>query len=249
MKRTAILIEASNVSGQKDLPGARIDIENWKNYLKSDLAGAWTENEIQILRKPLSSQVADAITQAASGYTFVAFSGHGAEGSVALNDYNTNCAISNLRPKGKKGCLIIDSCRGVEEATSTSAKIAAANESLQNFSASDLDYLIISNRAKEVTSRNPHLAAFVAALNHANEGIVEMLSCSKGQSAGENPRAGGYYTSLLMAGAKNWESIQYQANIYSTRDAHDYAARKLPKQQTPEYKPSHLAFPFAISVT
>ena len=48
MNRKAILIEASDVRGLKDLPGARVDIKNWKGYLKSLLGGTWTDTEIKV---------------------------------------------------------------------------------------------------------------------------------------------------------------------------------------------------------
>lgn len=73
-----------------------------------------------------------------------------------------------------------------------------------------------------------------------------MLACSKGQGAGENPSAGGYYTSLLMQSAIDWNGQRSAYQIHSTKEAHDYAARFLPPQQTPEYSPLSLAFPFAV---
>ena len=73
-----------------------------------------------------------------------------------------------------------------------------------------------------------------------------MLACSKGEAASENPSAGGYYTSLLLQSAQVWEGHEISPATHSTKDAHDYAARKLPSQQNPEYSPSWLVFPFAV---
>ena len=78
-------------------------------------------------------------------------------------------------------------------------------------------------------------------------GVVEMLACAKGQAADEDPSAGGYYTSLLMQSAELWDQRTIQPSTHSTKDAHDYAAAKLPSQQTPEYSPSWIDFPFAVS--
>jgi len=75
-----------------------------------------------------------------------------------------------------------------------------------------------------------------------------MLACAKGQTAGENPSAGGYYTSLLMQSAELWDKRSTHAGTHSTKDAHDYAVTKLPSQQTPEYSPTSLAFPFAVRI-
>ena len=80
-------------------------------------------------------------------------------------------------------------------------------------------------------------------------GVVQMLACAKGQGAEEDPEAGGYYTSLLMAGAELWDNRATVITTYSTREAHDYAAENLSSQQTPEYSPSWVAYPFAAKYT
>ena len=81
MKRRAILIESSNVTGHDDLPGARVDVTNWRNFLKSDLGGAWEDSEIVTLRKPASQEVDLQLNAGADGYCLVAYSGHGKDGS------------------------------------------------------------------------------------------------------------------------------------------------------------------------
>ena len=46
MKRHALLI------ANADAAGAQNDINNWKKFLRSGVAGAWHENEIQVLANP-----------------------------------------------------------------------------------------------------------------------------------------------------------------------------------------------------
>ena len=116
MNRKAVLIESSNVSGQTDLPGARADVANWDEFLRSDLGGAWTHSEICILRKPFSSDLDRELKVASDYYCFVAFSGHGCEGSIVLNEHFTSYPISALVPKCDRATLILDSCRGFEDA-------------------------------------------------------------------------------------------------------------------------------------
>lgn len=146
MKRKAVLIESSDVKGQTDLPGARVDIDNWKLFLESDLGGAWREAEIVVLRKPFSSDVTSAVNVAADVYCFVAFSGHGCEGSVVLNDHNDNCSVSVLKPTGNRGTLIIDSCRGEGKGR----KLAFANQSdkMISFNAAIGDTMACTKRRK-----------------------------------------------------------------------------------------------------
>lgn len=260
MKRKAILIESSNVSGHTDLPGARVDIENWNDFLKSKLGGDWDDSEIVILRKPASSDVDAQLNVEADCYCFVAYSGHGSDGSVLLNEHweKTGYSTSKLKPRSSKGTLIIDSCRGLTEAArySQTTSIALANttgravalnasmgRSVVFASSGEISEHAILNRLGRVST---HRQQWEASLKGTSIGLVEMLSCSKGQAAGENPKAGGYYTSLLLQSADLWQ-LTAPTGIHTTKQAHDYAVSKLPPQQTPEYRPTYLSFPFAVN--
>jgi len=255
MKRKAILIESSNVPGENDLPGARIDIENWVTFLKSDLGGAWSGSEITVLRKPFSKEVKEALDAASDAYCFVAFSGHGRDGSVVLNEHYTAFPIIDLKPKGERGTLIVDSCRGSQDAErfyfGGSTVISVANEAIGesaalNASQGGITTFSRQNVVKKSSELNYHLFHWMNEMQNSSKGIVQMLSCAKGQAAGENPRSGGHYTSLLMKSADVWNRVYSGSKIHSTKDAHDYAAKLLPAQQTPEYSPSYLKFPFAV---
>ena len=258
MTRKAILIESSNVKDHTDLPGARIDVQNWKSYLKSDVGGAWSDSEIVTLSKPWSSDVEAALKAASDCYCFVAFSGHGCNGSVVLNDHNDSFLISSFKPKTNRATLIVDACRGVADALALLAnlKVAMANESIIKAVAVEAlqgRSTVFCNAAEGyVTNRvlrtTNHRSQWDTALSTTSSGTVEMLACAKGQAASENPSAGGYYTSLLMQSAELWDKRTGRASTHSTKDAHDYAASKLPNQQTPEYAPSWLAFPFAVKI-
>lgn len=262
MKRKAILIESSNVAGQTELPGARVDVENWKNFLRSDLGGAWNDSEIITLHKPVSLELAQYLKTDADCYCFVAFSGHGCDGHVVLNEswVNEGFPIISLRPKGNKGTLIVDSCRGLSEAINFSfdAKMAFSNSSGHAValnarrgqptifaSSQELNERVLLNRAGAVIKPRQK---WEEALNTSSNGIVEMLACSKGEGAGEDPSAGGYYTSLLLQSADIWQESGTTTTIHSTKDAHDYAANKLAVQQKPEYNPPWLKYPFAVKV-
>lgn len=189
-------------------------------------------------------------------YCFVAFSGHGSNGSVVLNDVLDGYAISSLKPKTNRGTLIVDACRGVADPVALLAnlKVAMANESITKGVALEAlqgRSMVFASAADEyvlnrLTRTSNHRSRWDTALTATSRGVIEMLACAKGQGAGENPSAGGYYTSLLMQSAEVWAKRTTQASTHSTKDAHDYAATKLPAQQTPEYSPSWLAFPFAI---
>ena len=259
MKRKAILIESSNVLGENDLPGARIDIENWVRFLSSRIGGAWETDEIVILRKPSLSQLDYALKQASERYCFLAFSGHGADGVVALNDFSKQVPVSLLRPHGKKGVALIDSCRGKTETTKLDFGIQKHADTLNEAVANSVTLSAKEGRATNFSEKGAHTnelvelvygrIRFKAELEKADAGIVSMLSCSSGEAAGESRTAGGYYTSALLGAAVSFHTVTKGEGFFSTKEAHDYAVRIMPKQQNPEYSPANRWFPFAIKVS
>ncbi|MBL9186759.1 MAG: caspase family protein [Opitutaceae bacterium] len=252
MKRKAVLIESSNVSGQKDLPGARVDVANWRNFLTSPLGGAWADNEIVVLHKPFSSDVEAAVKVDSDCYCFVTFSGHGEDGSVVLNEHRDDFPVSKLRPTGERGVVVVDSCRGVSSVRYNFSNKAAALANIAEGTMVTLNASLgrasqfeqaIANRAYVGNQRE---STWASGFSSYYKGVVEMLACAKGQGAEEDPTAGGYYTSLLLASADVWNKTKTGSKIYSTKEAHDYAASLLSPQQTPEYSPTWLAYPFAV---
>lgn len=258
MKRKAILIDASDVKGESDLPGARVDIDNWNKFLLSSLGGSWGAAEIVSLHKPLIGDLAKLLEANSDAYCFVAFSGHGSEGAVALNDYNKNCPVSALRPKGSRGAVVIDSCRGIEKAQSFSASLSksagvlneraggivmlnARDGTVTNFSRTD-------DVKMPATEHMMSAARFKSALAASGVGIVSMHSCSAGEGAEEDPESGGYYTSALLDSAIAFYRDLNEKDLLTTKEAHDYAAALMSKQQNPEYSPNTLSFPFAVKL-
>jgi hypothetical protein len=258
MKRKAVLIESSKVRGQNELPGARVDIQNWENFLLSDLGGAWKKSEIVILRHPYSTDVTREVDVSKDTYCFVAFSGHGSDGSVVLNDHNSSFATAQFRPKGGLGTVVVDACRGIEEARPYVRAKSMVNELFEG------PVLLNSRRGRETNFAlanemsadrletlgyrpSQQRKYFDGALDKVSVGIVEMLACAKGQGAGEDPSAGGYYTSLLLQSAELWHAKYTQEKIHTTKNAHEHASSVLLQaQQAPEYTPAWLEFPFAV---
>jgi hypothetical protein len=218
------------------------------------LGGAWSDSEIITLSKPYSSDVEECLEEHRDKYCFVTFSGHGCDGSVALNDHYKSFSVAELKPRGQQGTLIVDSCRGVEAAVqyNFSAKqnliegAGSGRAVVANSRHGDLTKF--AAEASTTSTKSNHSVRWRRALLDCGEGIVQMLACSKGEGAGEDPRAGGFYTSLLLQSADLWEAAGGMGDVHSTRAAHDHAARKMPPQQNPEYSPEGLAFPFAVSV-
>lgn len=253
-KKFAIIIESHNVAGEKIIPGAKMDAEHWHSYLRSDLGGAWEEEEIAVLHKPSSVEVKSLLSTHAEGYLFVAFSGHGYESvsyygntiRVCLNDYEKEVAADQFRPKCF-GTVVLDCCRGLEY----DDRMSLYNETvaMDSFSATCREHEM--NKQAAVRRALCREAFDIDLQKRQGQASARMLSCASNESAGENPSAGGYYTTLLMAGAYKWEQGFVGRGIYSTLDAHLFACAKMPQfnpRQHPQYDPSNQIYPFAVNV-
>jgi len=107
------------------LPGARQDVSNYEDFLRSTEGGAWEHGEITKLFNPTKKNLFDAVS-ALSGYdyVFITFSGHGthhvgkdlSESSVELNKYES-CYVYEINPRNKRHLVVVDSCRAVVSIT------------------------------------------------------------------------------------------------------------------------------------
>jgi hypothetical protein len=258
MRRKAIIIESAKIQGERYLPGAEVDATNWKNFLKSDLGGNWLDSEIEPHTNPSGITIRRLIREAASGdYTFVVFSGHGAEGTVALNDTERRFPIADLTPQSTKGTLILDTCRGSDggerysfpSMATKSAYVALANSESRSVMMAMNERVENFSNIQDIISPRSLWHGY---LEKASIGKVKMQSCAKGQSAGEDVNSGGYYTSLLMQSANKWYSLAKSMEQHTTHHAHIYARDNMPNKQRPEYTSSPVStfreFPFAIKV-
>lgn len=265
MKRFAIIIESSNVQGKDDLPGARLDAQNWERFLQSDLGGAWSGNEILVLNKPSIRLVKARLEEHADDYVFLAFSGHGGEDAsthivkICLNDTEQHVPVDDVSPKAF-GSSVFDCCRCLDRSgrairaicedamEGLSNKVAFANGRCASF-------LLSTQSAAALNSKN-HRQRFLDELvqkrmrPYANLNPVRMYACASDESAmDEDEKAGGYYTTFLIESAEAWG--RRTLGVYSTKEAHDDACARMSKknpQQHPEYTPSWQNYPFAVSV-
>ena len=262
MNRIAFIIESSNVrlKGYDYLPGAEKDLANWVDFLHSPLGGAWTKNELVVVENnnPISaSNLRDEIFAASDkgNFVFIAFSGHGGEDEygphICLNHFEPKVAIASLTPE-RNCCSIWDCCRASIESSIVCESLSpsmdnaiVANMPTTNFTTMSTGLLTETYRCR---------TRFSTALSKcAHNCAVKMFACSKDEAAGEAADVGGLYTSLLIHGAKLWKkemlngsSVIQDEDVYTTFDAHNYAAYAIPPQQRPEYVPIDVVYPFAV---
>ncbi len=249
MKRRAILIEASDVKGQDDLPGARVDIKNYTQYLTSQAGGNWYPYELVTLNKPSWSALNAEIKKAEleAEYLFISFSGHGymkrppvgafltpSETDLTilcLND-TQEISLSQINPT-IKNFVIADSCRQLEKIIK-----AARIQDMMMFaesSSADLARLIFDNAIKE-----------------AGTGQIIAYSCGVNETAGEDPNRGGYFSAAMMECGFNFSNAG-QRRAITTDQVFECAYRNvkaLAAQQNPKYLPGRRLthFPFAVKV-
>lgn len=260
MKRRAIIIEASSVSEENYIYGAKKDASNWVKFLTNDIGGDWLKNDVTVLHTPTKAEVIEKLTESSSDYLFVAFSGHGGiengDEVICLKDGACSILIlmNLIRRQSSKATLILDCCRASEDAdvmidsdlssSSSSRTRGLVEGSTRTSTALPNTRTFCKTGAPsnwptfEGSIHKGHHSsdAWFKALNKCDEGLVTMWACSKGESAGEdssmNPDVGGYFTTALIVAAKNWNNITEQLYCaYYTKEAFDDAPLYIPDSQ------------------
>jgi hypothetical protein len=209
MSRSAILIEAGNARNQGKLLGAIEDVRRLREWLESNIGGAWNSDEIKVLSNPSPADVRNAVKEASnSSFSFVTFSGHG---EITQDQYGTrrqkiivgtgeSMDLTELKPSSPKNVIICDSCRIVREIVQMSRTVKAA--------------LLLENRATRF-QRYQYRERFDSAVANANPGTWSMYGCSPNQFSNEDPLNGGLFTiSLITEGAKWTEGQDGSATLY-----------------------------------
>lgn len=114
MKRKALLI--GNTTG--DLPGVKVDIVRFADFLKSNCGGAWYEPEIDILDNESKTALLQKINELKKqllDYLIVLFSGHGGQPLrqtiLEINSVGETIEEIQLRKIAKRQLNIYDCCR------------------------------------------------------------------------------------------------------------------------------------------
>ena len=243
MNRYALLIEASNVCGEQELPGARNDVKLMQNYLMEPIGGCWLESEIEILNKPSYATICVKLALHATDYCMVYFSGHGSERkkgcpTVCLNDTEREVPVMGLYPESPYGVVIADCCRG------------SGTEGLGD----EDNHRSILKEASTFSSDCSGRRLFDLALGqcikqNGKDGIIEMLACAYNESASETkyPHAHGVYTFALLAEARRWYKDPASTYYLTTSCLHSGIREYMASQgQHPCYTPESLSYPFAI---
>ena len=190
--RQAILIGAAKV--KPELPGVIVDIKDIKNFLLSNLGGAWKETEIVTLIDQPTADINKALDIAKyKDYVFITCSGHGEhqigkgldETVMYLNEKET-MSISSINPKNKRHFVVVDVCRHIVKIEKETRR-AVMDAFMESAKKSFIDYRKI----------------FDDAIMANSEGRIVGYSCDINQSAGDDG-SGGVFTQELLNAPRNF---------------------------------------------
>lgn len=251
MKRIALIIGYPGEPGDEHyLEGVHGDLQAWKDFLLSPVAGNWNSSEIRVMEGPSAATLNAEISKHKNtvDYALLVFSGHGAYSTAQADTILQLNKDENFGSKGldvaKKQTVILDCCRKeVEQVLRKSIGI----ELFESASRSDFP--------------NPQLSrsAFDTAIKNCENGIIIVHSCNIGEYAYDDEFGrGGRYTFNLLNSARKWRHKEtLKPNHYvllTVPAAHNKAVEALSTdkryEQTPRIaKPrSGAYFPFCVWV-
>lgn len=254
MSRRALMICNPGEKGAENYcEGVYVDMRKYSRLLTSPCGGAWENAELEVLERPLKATVREALERLQDkAYSFVVFSGHGWYSSidkcnVLVLRNGHEIASHELLRGAEKHTAIFDACREVHHETITE---------------SEKRTLFMSKAAAAVQRRpDPRKCRshFTRMVNSASVGVVEITSCDLNETAGDDPKQGGRYSSSLIAVADAWavdESKKYSWSadadlsiVAAHAPAVDQTRRSSGGRQNPQISKPRTAnnyFPFAV---
>jgi hypothetical protein len=233
MNRKSLIISAAY--DDPNIPNVSNDAILWLRFLKSNLGGAWQDEEIIELEDPTKEEVQEAIINLKSeDYTFIVFIGHGAEIKSTLpwsetalylrgDDYITK---TDINPGTIRCTLVLDCCRGKETSIGISKKAG--------------DNLLLEAYNKVI-----YRSEFVNQLQKSEKGLVVIYAASYDEAASDTWS----FSKCLIYALQKWSSEYY--GVINQPQAIEIATAILRKhtcQQTPEYNGGRRRHHFPIAL-
>lgn len=229
------------------LHGVNVDLDNYRNYLQSDIGGSWLPGEIRILQNKSRAEILAAVRQCQADYTFVVFTGHG---YVWSNDNSTYACVSDnnvceheLDTRCYRRTLIMDCCR----------EITTLSEGRHFNAVGDVSYFDKSEGIGRRISNSR--IKFNNALTQSRMGHFTGYACEVDELSGDNPNSGGLFSSALIRAGLRFGSVDNSRGDWlPILPALRMAAKELTSDfstQNPSYStniPDHfLTHPFAVT--
>jgi hypothetical protein len=249
MKRIAIILSAPGGYDDRTdrLEGIVNDIDNWKNFLSSNIGGAWeeSENEIIVIEDPTPEDINDIDTFFYNNdfdFLFLTFSGHGGYDEMTQKNayYINNIVIpeNNFLFNVDRQLTIFDACRVSEENIF----------GLKCFSAGDTHIIKSSVQLREKDLRKQYKKMYNDAILRLPQMEERLYSCSIDETAGD-VGYGGLFTLKLMNAVKFIS--RSKKGIITTNQAFTIAKKETinaRRGQNPQCLLSRTPFPIGISL-
>ena len=206
MEFCALVIGNSGEPGEaaRYCGGVYRDLVFYPEFLRSPLGGAWKNSEITVLTRPDLQTVRDEMRHLRyADYSIVIFAGHGYTDATTRSTILTlkrghQINSLELRRGASKHTLILDCCREVAAPRiTTDAQLREAR-----IAKPDLDPFECRR-------------CYEAFLNDRSPGLVVLHACRIDELANDDPAAGGYYSSSLLAVTREWSKSRQVEAGYS----------------------------------
>lgn len=203
MKRKALIIGNSGNPGEY-LEGVQQDVNNYKQFLLSNIGGEWYDDEILVSLDETKTQIEDKISALGKGkydFVFILFSGHGSYSTLKecrkLYIFNDPIYENQLLHLAPRQITIIDTCANLEHEQIT--------ESMEAF----VERLTF--KAMLIDHRKRYEDAILACPIQQ----VVLYSSNINEASGDDSELGGYFAYNLLKIARANEK-----NVLNCREAY-----------------------------
>jgi hypothetical protein len=248
LNRNALIISNPGEPGAENYcEGVKRDVDNFNSFLLSPNGGMWRASEIERMDRPTKVAVRQKLAGLKdSDYLQLIFCGHGYHSNSrdsTIVELRKGEEIDSIEFRGisKKQTLILDCCRERHPDVPTIM----------------MDSMIKAARNRPLINPDDCRRLFNQKIADCSSGLVVLHGCDEDETAGDDSKRGGYYSSSLLRAAKEWASEETvdtskQYKTLSIVSAHKGAVPLVQKlsggNQNPQIeKPrSDPYFPFSI---
>jgi hypothetical protein len=197
LKRNALIISnPGEANAENYCEGVKRDVENFTSFLLSPNGGMWRASEIEKMDRPTKAAVrAKIATLKDSEYLQLIFCGHGYHSvsrDSTIVELRKGEEIDSVEFRGlaKKQTLILDCCRQRHPDIPTVM----------------MDSMMKAARSRPLINPAECRRLFNKKITDCSSGLVVLHSCDEDETAGDDSKRGGYYSSSLLRASKEWAS-------------------------------------------
>ena len=218
MIRRAILI-SDNGGVEDNISATKEDVKNYRDFLMSNIGGAWTNSEIETHRNPNYNIIND-LRNYEYDYTITMVSSHGGvkkeNGKLYLYLNNRLYDCVHFVNKSKRQLMIFDCCRTYLEEEQYDYKQFSQESVYTNFAT-------ISHRFK-----------YNSYIETCGEAIIILYSCKVNQASRLDEELGSFFINSLISAAKYKSQSSGIVTVKEALELSKEYIKQYPTNQIPE---------------